>query len=344
MQTSNGANACVNSLVQRCTHVCYPPRIQRFPPVMPHSVPACQLVKQLHCTPPAGTVTFLETMAICQGDLDPGDCISVDQCVSGSPGCLPHAKGKEQDKDKHHGGAVFVDHASGFVFIENQVALTAGKTSHAKKMFEQHASMFSVSFEHFHADNTPFKSEAFTQNLKDWNQMIDFSGVGAHHQNGVTKCAAHALSPPGPELFCSHAALIWPDVANLELWPFALDHAGFCGTIYPIMRPTLLLSSCSLLNASRTASICIAFMCGAVPPVSLIPKLQDGKKIPKWDPRSHCRTAHGPFDGPFFHHWLDLQFRVLGLFHLSTTSSVTICLLLFPMLRMVVFSKTSHSV
>jgi hypothetical protein len=54
--------------------------------------------------------------------LRPGQMVSLDQYMGSTPGRLPHTKGKELQKDKYTGGTIFVDHASGFVFIRNQVS------------------------------------------------------------------------------------------------------------------------------------------------------------------------------------------------------------------------------
>jgi hypothetical protein len=63
--------------------------------------------------------TILQT-----GDVTPGGIVSIDQYISALPGCLPHTKGKESKKVCYHGGIIFVDHTSQFVYLQNQASLT----------------------------------------------------------------------------------------------------------------------------------------------------------------------------------------------------------------------------
>jgi hypothetical protein len=55
-------------------------------------------------------------MQIRAGDIQPGDCVSVDQYMSFVPGRLQNTKRKEQSPLKYHGDTIFVDHASSFIF------------------------------------------------------------------------------------------------------------------------------------------------------------------------------------------------------------------------------------
>jgi hypothetical protein len=71
-----------------------------------------------------------ETKLLSAGKVRPGARVSVDQYISGLPGRLPNTYGKEPAKDRYHGGTLFVDHCSGFVFIRHQVSLASGETIH----------------------------------------------------------------------------------------------------------------------------------------------------------------------------------------------------------------------
>jgi hypothetical protein len=77
---------------------------------------------------------------------NPGDCISMDQFVCAQPGRLPHTKGKEKTEDKFHGGTIFVDHSSGFIFVHNQVSLRSGETLVGKQLFETLAHDSGITF------------------------------------------------------------------------------------------------------------------------------------------------------------------------------------------------------
>jgi len=61
-------------------------------------------------------------------DLNPGDCISIDQYQSSHKGQLASGFGKTASNMTYGGGTIFVDHASGFIHVEHQVSLLAGDT------------------------------------------------------------------------------------------------------------------------------------------------------------------------------------------------------------------------
>jgi hypothetical protein len=148
---------------------------------------ACQLAKQKRRTPETPVTRRTEPMVLRRENLHPGDRVSLDQYISSLPGRLPHTKGKEAKKDKYTGGTIFVDHASSLIHIVNQVGLTSGETLRAKKKFEQFAETFGIQIKSYLADNVPFGTDAFLRNIESNNQTIEFSGVGAHHQNGVAE-------------------------------------------------------------------------------------------------------------------------------------------------------------
>jgi hypothetical protein len=186
---------------------------------------ACQLSKQTRRFPEIKT-QLNPAPTIRKENLQPGDCISVDQYVSALLGWLPHTKGKESKNSQYNGGTLFVDHASGYIFLRNQVSLTAGETLRAKKAFEQFASSVGVSLQQFRADNVPFNSAEFRRNLESNGQFITFSGTGAHHQNGVAERAIQTVTRWARAMLL-HSILMLPDKADLALWPFALDHAVY---------------------------------------------------------------------------------------------------------------------
>jgi hypothetical protein len=99
--------------------------------------------------------------ALVRDDLKPGDRVSLDQYVSSVPGRLAHTYGKEKKRDKLTGGTIFVDHATGHVFIYTQVSARAGETLIGKKKYERLALDSGVSVHTYHADNGIFSTEAF---------------------------------------------------------------------------------------------------------------------------------------------------------------------------------------
>jgi hypothetical protein len=88
-------------------------------------------------------------MQIRKGDLQPGDCVSVNQYVSSVPGRLPHTAGKEKPNEKYNGGTIFVDHASSYIHLTHQVSLRAGETLKSKLGFERFADSCGVRLRSF---------------------------------------------------------------------------------------------------------------------------------------------------------------------------------------------------
>ena len=74
-------------------------------------------------------------MSLKRNHLRSGDCISMDQFICEQPGSLPHIKGKEKTEDNFHGGTIFIDHSSGFIFVHNQVSLRSRETLVGKQLF-----------------------------------------------------------------------------------------------------------------------------------------------------------------------------------------------------------------
>jgi hypothetical protein len=93
--------------------------------------------------------------------------VSLDQYMGSTPGRLPHTKVKENRKDKYNGGTTFIDHASGFIFVRNQVSLRSGETKVSKKCFKTLANSFGVTTKGYYADNLPFNLAELNSPAKD---------------------------------------------------------------------------------------------------------------------------------------------------------------------------------
>ena len=216
---------------------------------------------------------------------EPGDQVSIDQYQSSFPGRLAHTKGKETQKMQYTGGTIFVDHASSFVFLKHQISLKVGETLRAKHAFEALCREHGVKIKTYRADNVPFGTELFRNDLASQDQTITFSGVGAHHQNGVAERAIGTITRLARTMLLQQA-ILWPDHADLKLWPFAMEQAVHIWNTLPRqdsrVTPMELLSR---VKQDHHESVLRAHVWGC-PVYVLDPKLQDGKKLPKWDPRA----------------------------------------------------------
>jgi hypothetical protein len=134
--------------------------------------------------------------------------------------------GKEPSQLKYHGGTIFVDHASSFIYLVNQTSLRAGKTLQSKIGFERFAQTCGHRIRSFRADNMPFDSKEFKVDLITKGQTLSLSGVGVHHQNGVAERAIQTVTQWARSMLL-HQALYGPDQAKFDLWPFALEHAVY---------------------------------------------------------------------------------------------------------------------
>ena len=181
------------------------------------------------------------------------------------------------------GGTIFVDHVSQYVAIVHQISLKVGETLKSKHKFEQIMREHGVKVKSHRVDNVPFGNKLFREDVEANNQTIDFSGVGAHHQNGVAECAIGTITRFAQTMMLQQA-ILWPNAASLKPWPFAMDH-----TIHvwnnPPKKDTCpsALEMLSQMKEQYHHSIVHSHVWGC--PVCIPnPKPQDGKKLPKWDP------------------------------------------------------------
>jgi hypothetical protein len=84
------------------------------------------------------------------------------------------------------GGCIFVDHASGFIFVEHQVSLNSHETLKVKESFERMCQNTGV-IQQEYLNSKTFTSAEFSRNLANCKQVIRFAGIGAHHHNGIAE-------------------------------------------------------------------------------------------------------------------------------------------------------------
>jgi hypothetical protein len=148
--------------------------------------------------------------------MQPGAKVSIDQYISGLPGRLNHTRWKEDKKTQYNGGTIFVDHCSGYIHYKNQVSLRIGETLKGKHNSECFAKQFNVKIKHYHSDNAPFGVNAFKADIANQDQELTFSGVGAHHQNGVAELSIRTVTQWARSMLL-HSILHWLEVAELKL-------------------------------------------------------------------------------------------------------------------------------
>ena len=259
--------------------------------------PACQMGKQHVKTSNSRTIVTNKDleMAVKRDDDEPGKHVSLDQVVCKVPGRLPNSYGKEVDSNRYTGATIFVDHASQFLWLVCQISLRAGETLLGKHAFEQFARGVGVMIRGYHADNQPFGSAEFLEDIDLQEQTITFSGVGAHHQNGVAENAVKTITFMARTMMM-HQLIHWPDEFGANLWPFAMTHACYIWNHTPRSRTGL--SPYELFTGVKDPhylGIKRSRVWGC-PVYVLDPTLQDGKKIPKWKKRSRLGMYVGVSD------------------------------------------------
>ena len=155
--------------------------------------------------------------------LEDGDLVATDQFVVHQGGRLFTTSGREREEDQFKGGTIFVDSATGKQFVKCQVSLGVEETLLGKACFEREAALHGVKIKHHMTDNSVFTAQAFIDEIHKNDQKLTFSGVGAHHQNGVAERAIGTLVRRTRTQLL-HAQLRWSEQTPTSLWPMSMNH------------------------------------------------------------------------------------------------------------------------
>jgi hypothetical protein len=118
----------------------------------------------------------------------PGDCVSVDQLESGTPGWVAQLKGILTNR-RYTCATVCVDHFSMLEYVYMQQQLTSDENVEAKHTFEAFAMSQGSKIKYYHADNAIFADNAFIKDIRESrpSQSITYCGVNAHFQNRIAE-------------------------------------------------------------------------------------------------------------------------------------------------------------
>jgi len=217
-------------------------------------------------------------------DLYPGSGVSVDHFVSKVPGRLYTSRGKTSPTDMYKGGCIFTDHSSGLLFIQHQVGFTVLETLQAKMAFENWSYNSGVLIGKYTTDNGSFGASEFVDVIQTKGQIVKFCGVGAHHQNGVAERIIRTVSNMA-RVMMLHASIRWPSTADPALWPMVVDYAVHLYNHVPSSKTgqsPMDLFTKSILPRHGLKDLHV----WGCPCYVLDPKLQNGQKLPRWQPRS----------------------------------------------------------
>ena len=157
---------------------------------------------------------------------EPGDCVSVDQMESPTPGLLGQLKGFLTRK-RYTYATIFVDQYSGLSYVHLQTAIDSIETVEAKKAFEKYSCHRGVEIKHYHADNGRFADNLYLADVARSGQTISYCGVNAHFQNGIAERRIRELQDQTRTMLLD-AKSKWPSAITVHLWPFALRYANHC--------------------------------------------------------------------------------------------------------------------
>jgi hypothetical protein len=254
----------------------------------------------------------------------PGQCISVDQLVSTTPGYIAQLRGRPTLK-RYHAATVFVDNFSRLSYVHVQKGTSAEETIQAKHAFERYARSHGVVTKHYHADNGIFADNKFREAVKEDRQTLSFCGVNAHFQNGIAERRIRELQDHARTMLI-HATKRWPDAIDSHLWPYALRMANELHNHLPSLRGSV--PPIEIFAQSKVAFNPAHYYAFGAPIYTLDRQMQAGQNIDKWSDRSrvgvylglspqHARTVPLVLDigtgltSPQFHIRVDSTFQTM---------------------------------
>ena len=248
---------------------------------------ACQYGKQKVVTSPGKVSKVIKNRAgvLRQDNLYPGQETSVDHFICSTKGRLFTSRGRTKDSNLYCGGCIFVDHASGHVHVELQPSLHSHATIAAKEAYEAYCRDLGVVPRKYLSDNgAAFTSADFKKHLSAFNQTIRYAGVGAHHHNGQAERAIQTIMSIARTMMI-HSALHWPEMSDTSLWPMAVQHAVYLWNRVPNERTGL--APIDVFSRTRWNQEKLKDLHVWGSPIYILDKtIADGKKLPRWKPRS----------------------------------------------------------
>jgi Reverse transcriptase (RNA-dependent DNA polymerase) len=224
----------------------------------------------------------------------PGECVSVDQLESATPGLVAQMKGN-LTKERYTVATVYVDHFSELSFVYLQRGTSALETLDSKKEFERFARSNGVNIHHYRADNGRFADNAWKEDVLSKGQRLTFCGVSAHHQNGKAEKRIRDLQDLARTSLL-HANQRWPSAVTAQLWPYALRKAN--DSLNKSVHPKHGNSPMELFTRTKVLPNVSEDHPFGCPAYALDSNLQNQKKINKWA----CRARMAIYLGPSPHH------------------------------------------
>jgi hypothetical protein len=223
--------------------------------------------------------------------LQPGECISVDQLESTTPGLIAQSRGRPTTR-RYKAATVFVDNYSRLSYVHLQQSLSAQDTLEAKRTFERFAATHGVTVRHYHADNGRFADNLFRRSVNEQGQGISFCGVNAHHQNGIAERRIRELQEQTRTILI-HANRRWPDAISAHLWPYAIRMANELFNNSPTITGDNHQTPIERFSRSTVMPNIKQILPFGCPAYVLNNALQARQKIGKWEERARIGVHLG---------------------------------------------------
>ncbi len=249
---------------------------------------SCQYGKAHRHPPAVGN----KARPIDHDDLKPGDRVSVDQIESPTPGMVDTLSGNPTSA-RFHVASLYTDHASWFMFIKCHYSTGGAEAVLGKQKFEQLAHTFGIRIKSYRADNGIMSKKEFMANVELNHQSTTLSGINQHSQNGIAERNIRTVCDRARTMLL-HAILRWPQTVSVDMWPYALKLAVDVHNATP--GPSGLSPEEIFLRQKARQDRLTDFHTFGCPVFVLEPRLQQGLKIPKWQPRSRQAVylGHSP--------------------------------------------------
>ena len=153
-----------------------------------------------------------------------GECVSVDQMESRTPGFIGMMRGFIT-KQRYTCATIFVDHYSDLSYTHFQKSTNMEETLKALAAFEAFAHHHGVTIRHYHADNGRFADKEFLDTIANKRQTVSFCGVNAHFQNGRAEKRIRDLQDQARKVLL-HSVARWPKSSSTHLWPYAMHYVN----------------------------------------------------------------------------------------------------------------------
>jgi hypothetical protein len=112
--------------------------------------------------------------------LRPGIQVSVDHFESRLLGCTFDSFGKASSPT-YKGRCIFINHSSGFLFVEPQLGFSTLESIRSKQAFESMALQYGVVVDTYLTDSGAFKANTFVFHIRKSEQHIRHCGANKRH-------------------------------------------------------------------------------------------------------------------------------------------------------------------